>query len=132
MNESELRDFVRFQYNQLIEKDKINQEILGELREMRQDYKELLSKFDSLTQRLEKADLEIRDLKEQNGVLKNKLYRNMAAEGSLQSAIYNTFIETCKQAKISFQRFFCKYLAELKKGRTDYENLLPMTICLKS
>ena len=132
MNESELRDFVRFQYNQIIEKDKVNQEILGELREMRQDYKELLSKFDSLTQRLEKADLEIRDLKEQNGVLKNKLYRNMAAEGSLQSAIYNTFIETCKQAKISFQQFFCKYLAELKKGRTDYENLLPMTICLKS
>ena len=92
----------------------------------------MLSKFDSLAQRLEKADLEIRDLKEQNGVLKNKLYRNMAAEGSLQSAIYNTFIETCKQAKISFQQFFCKYLAELKKGRTDYENLLPMTICLKS
>ena len=75
MNESELRDFVRFQYNQIIKKDKINQEVLGELREMRQDYKELLSKFDSLTQRLEKADLEIRDLKEQNGVLKNKLYR---------------------------------------------------------
>ena len=75
MNESELRDFVRFQYNQIIEKDKTNQEILEELREMRQDYKELLSKFDSLTQRLEKADLEIRDLKEQNGVLKNKLYR---------------------------------------------------------
>ena len=75
MNESELRDFVRFQYNQLIEKDKINQEILGELREMRLDYKKLLSKFDSMTQRLEKADLEIRDLKEQNGVLKNKLYR---------------------------------------------------------
>ena len=43
MNESELRTFVRFQYNQIIEKDKINQEILGELREMRQDYKELLS-----------------------------------------------------------------------------------------
>ena len=75
MNESELRDIVRFQYNQLIEKDKINQEILGELREMRLDYKKLLSKFDSMTQRLEKADLEIRDLKEQNGVLKNKLYR---------------------------------------------------------
>ena len=75
MNESELRDFVRFQYNQIIEKDKINQEILGELREIRQDYKELLSKFDSLTQRLEKADLEIRDLKEQNGFLRNKLYR---------------------------------------------------------
>ena len=75
MNESELRDFVRFQYNQIIEKDKINQEILGELREMRQDYKELLSKFDSLTLQLEKERLENRDLKEQIGVLKNKLYR---------------------------------------------------------
>ena len=74
MNEPELKDFVRFQYNQIIEKDKVNQEILRELREMRQDYKELLSKFDSLTQRLEKADLEIRDLKEQIGVLKNELY----------------------------------------------------------
>ena len=75
MNESELRKFVRFQYNQIIEKDKINQEILGELREMRQDYKELLSKFDSLTLQLEKERLENRDLKEQIGVLKNKLYR---------------------------------------------------------
>ena len=75
MNESELRDFVRFQYNQIIKKDKINQEVLGELREMRQDYKELLSKFDSLTLQLEKERLENRDLKEQNGVLKNKLYR---------------------------------------------------------
>jgi len=75
MNESELRNFVRFQYNQIIEKDKVNQEILDELRKMRQDYNELLSNFDSLTQRLEKADLEIRDLKEQNNALKNQLYK---------------------------------------------------------
>ena len=75
MNESELRDFVRFQYNQIIEKDKINKEILGELREMRLYNKELLSKFDSLTLQLEKERLENRDLKEQIGVLKNKLYR---------------------------------------------------------
>ncbi len=62
---------------------------------------------------------------------KNSLFFG-STQGALRSAIYNTFIETCKQAKISFQQFFCKYLAELKKGRTDYENLLPMTICLKS
>ena len=43
--------------------------------------------------------------------------------------IYNTFIETCKQAGVSFRDYFCKVLRELKKGRTDYENLLPMTIC---
>lgn len=75
MNESELRNFVRFQYNQIIEKDKVHQEILDELRKMRQDYNELLSKFDSLTQRLAKADLEIRDLKEQNNALRNQLYK---------------------------------------------------------
>ena len=62
---------------------------------------------------------------------KNSLFFG-STKGALRSAIYNTFIETCKQAKISFQQFFCTYLAELKKGRTDYENLLPMTICLKS
>ena len=56
----------------------------------------------------------------------------VSTKGALRSANYNTFIETCKQAKISFQQFFCTYLAELKKGRTDYENLLPMTICLIS
>ena len=67
MNESELRN------NQIIEKDKVNQEILGELREMRQDYKELLSKFYSLTLQMEKERLENRDLKEQIGVLKNEL-----------------------------------------------------------
>ena len=65
MNESELRNFVRFLYNQVNDKDEVNQEILGELREIRLDYKELLSKFDSLTQQLEKERLENRDLKEQ-------------------------------------------------------------------
>ena len=50
-------------------------------------------------------------------------------KGIQNSAIYNTFIETCKQAGVSFRDYFCKLLRELKKGRTDYENLLPMTIC---
>ena len=62
---------------------------------------------------------------------KNSLFFG-STKGAIRSAIYNTFIETCKQAKISFQQFFCRYLEELNKGRTDYENLLPMTICLKS
>ena len=62
---------------------------------------------------------------------KNSLFFG-STKGALRSAVYNTFIETCKQAKISFQQFFCRYLEELNKGRTDYENLLPMTICLKS
>lgn len=76
MNESELRNFVRFLYGQVTEKDKTNQEILEELRKMRHDYKELLSKFDSLPQQLEKAHLENRDLKEQNGLLKSELYNS--------------------------------------------------------
>ena len=45
------------------------------------------------------------------------------------SAIYNTFIETYKQIRVSFRDYFCKLLREIKKGRTNYENLLPMTIC---
>lgn len=73
MNEPELRNFVRFLYGQVNEKDKVNQEILDELRKMRQDYNELLSKFDSLTLQMEKERLENRDLKEQIGVLKNEL-----------------------------------------------------------
>lgn len=44
------------------------------------------------------------------------------------SAIYNTFIETCKQAGVSFRDYLCKLLRGLKKGRTDYKNRLPTTI----
>lgn len=60
---------------------------------------------------------------------KNSLFF-CSTKGALRSAVYNTFIETCKQAGISFRSFFCKYMTEIRKGRTDYENLLPMTICL--
>lgn len=59
---------------------------------------------------------------------KNSLFFG-SVKGIQNSAIYNTFIETCKQAGVSFRDYFCKLLRELKKGRTDYENLLPMTIC---
>lgn len=59
---------------------------------------------------------------------KNSLFFG-SVKGIQNSAIYNTFIETCKQAGASFRDYFCKLLRELKKGRTDYENLLPMTIC---
>lgn len=51
-----------------------------------------------------------------------------STKGVQNSAIYNTFIETCKQVGVSFRDYFCKLLKEIKKGRTDYENLLPMTI----
>ena len=55
---------------------------------------------------------------------KNSLFFG-SVKGIQNSAIYNTFIETCKQAGVSFRDYFCKLLRELKKGRTDYENLLP-------
>ena len=57
---------------------------------------------------------------------------NMAAERAIRpvknSAVFNTFIETCKQLGVSFRDYFCRLIQELKKGRKDYENLLPMTI----
>ena len=59
---------------------------------------------------------------------KNSLFFG-SVKGIQNSAIYNTFIETCKQVGVSFRDYFCRLLKELKKGRTDYENLLPMTIC---
>lgn len=51
-----------------------------------------------------------------------------SVQGVQNSAVYNTFIETCKQVGVSFRDYYCKLLREIKKGRTDYENLLPMTI----
>lgn len=44
--------------------------------------------------------------------------------------MYNTFIQTSKQVGVSFRQYFKALLKAVKSGRTDYENLLPMTICL--
>ena len=49
-------------------------------------------------------------------------------KGARNSAIYNTFISTCRQVGVSFRDHFRKLMKELGTGRTDYENLLPMTI----
>ena len=49
-------------------------------------------------------------------------------KGLKNSAMFNTFIEICKQLDISFWDYFCRLIQELKKGRKDYENLLLMTI----
>ena len=84
MNESELRNFVRFLYSQVNEKNRANQEILEELKSMRQDYRDLLSKFDSLTRQLEKVHLENRDLKEQNGLLKSELYNSSKSRQGIE------------------------------------------------
>lgn len=84
MNESELRNFVRFLYEQVNAKDKSNQELLEELRGMRKDYQKLLSRIDSLTQQLEKINLENRDLKEQNGILQSELYNSSKSRKGIE------------------------------------------------
>jgi hypothetical protein len=60
---------------------------------------------------------------------KNSLFFG-STQGALNSAIYNTFIETCKQVGIPFRDFFREFMKARKKGREDYDNLLPMTIGL--
>ena len=84
MNESELRYYVCFLYEQVNAKDKSNQELLEELRGMRKDYQKLLSRIDSLTQQLEKINLENRDLKEQNGILKSELYNSSKSRKGIE------------------------------------------------
>ena len=51
-------------------------------------------------------------------------------KGARNSAIYNTFISTCRQVRVSFRDYFRKLMKELGTGRTDYENLLLMTIVI--
>ena len=52
---------------------------------------------------------------------------NPLAEKEL-STIYHTIIETCKLAGKSPKRFSERFFQEINTGRTDYQNLLPMTI----
>ena len=49
-------------------------------------------------------------------------------KGVLISTIYHTIIETCKLTGKSPRRFMGRFFHEIKTGRTDYQNLLPMTI----
>lgn len=72
------------------------------------------------------AERAIRPLTNQR---KNSLFF-CSTGGALNSAIYNTFIETCKQVGVSFRDYFRQLMQELFSGRTDYENLLPQTIGL--
>jgi hypothetical protein len=61
---------------------------------------------------------------------KNSLFFG-STNGAHRSAIYNTFIETCKAMKINFRDYLVKVITEMNRGRSDYKNLLPMTISLK-
>ena len=47
------------------------------------------------------------------------------------SVIYHTFIETCKMCGVSTLEYFKEFFTAIMQGRTDYENLLPMTIGIK-
>lgn len=52
----------------------------------------------------------------------------VSEKGVLISNIYHTIIETCKLAGKSQRRFMERFFHEINTGRTDYQNLLPMTI----
>ena len=45
-------------------------------------------------------------------------------------ALYHTFIATCQMMGMSVLKYFKSLFSEIAKGRTDYENMLPMTISL--
>ncbi|MCI1646787.1 MAG: transposase domain-containing protein [Bacteroides sp.] len=51
--------------------------------------------------------------------------------GAETSAIYHTFIETCKMNGISSLEYFKKLFREILTGRNDYANLLPVTTGIK-
>ena len=52
-------------------------------------------------------------------------------DGAEVSVIYHTFIETCKMCGVSTLEYFKEFIKAIMQGRTDYENLLPMTIGIK-
>jgi hypothetical protein len=52
-------------------------------------------------------------------------------EGVEVSVVYHTFIETCKMCGVSTLEYFKEFFKAIMQGRTDYENMLPMTIGIK-
>ena len=52
-------------------------------------------------------------------------------KGAEMSAIFHTFIETCKINGISTIEYFKKLLSELLTGNNNYASLLPQTIGIK-
>ena len=51
--------------------------------------------------------------------------------GAKVSVIYHTFIETCKMCGVSTLEYFKEFFKAIMQGRTDYDNMLPMTIGIK-
>lgn len=60
---------------------------------------------------------------------KNSLFFGNHAKAEM-SALYHTFIATCQMMGLSVLKYFKNLFAAIAIGRTDYENMLPMTICL--
>ena len=52
-------------------------------------------------------------------------------DGAEVSVIYHTFIETCKMCDVSTLEYFKEFFKAIMQGRTDYGNMLPMTIGIK-
>ncbi|WP_106830635.1 IS66 family transposase [Parabacteroides pacaensis] len=55
---------------------------------------------------------------------KNSLFFG-SHKGVETSAVYHTFIATCRMRVLSFCEFLKKYITAILDGRTDYENLTP-------
>ena len=49
--------------------------------------------------------------------------------GAKVRAILRSFVETCKLEGISIVKYFTFFFEAVCSGRTDYENLLPASIC---
>ena len=62
---------------------------------------------------------------------KNSLFFGNHAKAEML-ALYHTFIATCQMMGLSVLKYFKNLFAAIAAGRTDYENMLPMTICLRN
>ena len=58
---------------------------------------------------------------------KNSLFFGNHAKAEM-SALYHTFIATCQMMGLSVLKYFKNLFAAIAAGRTDYENMLPMTL----
>ena len=58
---------------------------------------------------------------------KNSLFFGNHVKAEM-SALYHTFIATCQMMGLSVLKYFKNLFAAIAAGRTDYENMLPMTL----
>ena len=75
-------------------------------------------------------DIHKQDVKTQSNLMKS-IDRLTNQVADLTSVIYHTFIETCKMCGVSTLEYFKEFFKAIMQGRTDYENMLPMTIGIK-